>query len=195
MYSDDEGMGWVPLGNDYYLGARKQPSIQWIAYTDKDGNATGKLYSKFQYRCNQTFISAHQLGQLMLRKLGGHSRGPFMRAYLDKIGYKGLTVDEAFPVTGRGNQTAVYECKTDIPLKEQSEIPDVDHCGPRHIWKYNSMWYTFSTNHSRNIRFTTTRNGVRFPGNGTNDFNFAHLTMEWVSSAHLPSSKIVKESK
>lgn len=193
-------MGWVPIGEDYYVGAKKQPSITWQDHTDKDGNPTGKKLAVFQYgfthgNGKQTTISAHQLGQLMLRKLDGHTRGPFMRAYLDEIGCKGLTVDEAFPITGRGNQTKAYACTHDIPLEEQSEIPDVDHCGPRHIWKYNSIWYTLSTNHSRNTRFTTTRNGDQYPGNGTNDFNFAHLIMEYVSSAHLPSSKIVKGSQ
>ena len=198
-FDEDEDMGWVPVGNDYYIGAKKQPSISWKDFTDKDGNATGKQCAEFLYGFyhdgDKTTIRAHQLGQLMLRNLGGHSRGPFMRAYLDALGYEGLTVDEAFPITGRGDQTRVYACNHDIPLEEQSEIPDVDHCGPRHIWKFNSIWYTFSTNHSRNTRFTTTRNGDKYPGNGTNDFNFAHLIMEWITSAHLPSSKIVKDSK
>ena len=198
-FDEEEDMGWVPIGDDYYLGAKMQPSITWSDCEDQDGNANGKQNATFSYNFSHdsghTKISAHQLGQLMLRVLDGHSRGQFMREYLDALGYKGLTPDEAFPITGRGDQRRVKECATNIPPEEQSEIPDVDHCGPRHIWKFNSIWYTFSTNHSRNIRLTTTRNGDQYPGNGTNDFNFAHLIMKYVPSHHLPSSEIVKDSK
>ena len=181
-----------------FLGQKKLPSIQWKDCQDK----TGKQYPLFQYtfhyysggkNCSTT-ISVHQLSQLVLRMHGGSSRGPFMDAWLKATKFEGRTVDEAFPIRGRGDQTAVYECKTGIPLEDQSEIPDVDHCGPRHEWICNSLWYTLNTNHSRNIRFTTTRNGDKYPGNGTNDFNFAHIIIKYVPSHQLPSSDIVKES-
>ena len=192
---EEDGMGYVPLGDGYFLGQKKLPSIQWKDCQDK----TGKQYPLFDYTFwhsdgTCTTISVHQLGQLILRMHGGASRGPFMEAWLEATGFEGQTVDEAFPIRGRGNQNAAYACKTGIPLEDQSEIPDVDHCGPRHEWFCNSLWYTLNTNHSRNIRFTTTRNGDKYPGNGTNDFNFAHLIMEYIPSHQLSSSDIVKDS-
>ena len=176
------------------------PSLQWKECKDKFGNPKGTVTARYKYNFHHsdgtcTTISVHQLGQLILRSLGGASRGPFMDVWLEAAGFMGQTVDEAFPVRGRGDQTTAYKCKTGIPLDQQSEIPDVDHCGPRHEWIYNSLWYTLCTNHSRNIRFTTTRNGDEYPGNGTNDFNFAHLIIEYVPSNQTPTSNIVKDSK
>lgn len=167
----------VPIKDDdgtmqIYLAKSITPKV---AMCDSSG------VPEMKYRIVSSMRRVHQLGQMVARFLGLDSRGPYARAFLKLAGFPDdYWMERAFPLVGKGNQDALDAQKCGIPLEKQSSLSDCEHLFFRYKLWHHSPLFTFQTNHSRNVRHTTTRNRVRSPRNGSGDFNFAHFFCKYV---------------